>query len=174
MARYLVTGRGGSGKSTTCQLLQTHGFDAFDADDIPGLARWEDRTTGQPVAVDYGDHVSFAHAAWNWNGTVLQSFLDKHPDVFICGSATNYLDFIHLFDKVFILVLTPETHVRHLAERESPYGKHPKTRDTLIRQQRTYAQKALQNGAIPIDTNGTPDQNITQILKHLDEQSRMA
>jgi broad-specificity NMP kinase len=174
MARYLITGRGGSGKTTTCKTLRAQGFDAFDADDIPGLARWEDRKTGQPVTVDYGDHVYFEQAVWNWNGAILKAFLGKHPDVFLCGSASNYQDFIHFFDKVFILVLTPETHVRHLAERDSPYGKLPKTRDTLIRQQKTHAAKAMQNGAVPIDTNGTPAQNVTQILNHLDDRTRVA
>jgi dephospho-CoA kinase len=40
--KCLVIGRAGSGKSSVANEIKGRGYNAFDADKVPGLARWED------------------------------------------------------------------------------------------------------------------------------------
>ena len=56
MPVYLVTGRGGAGKSTVAEELKRRGYAAFDGDDLPGLSRSEDAVTGEPVKIDYSKY----------------------------------------------------------------------------------------------------------------------
>jgi hypothetical protein len=110
MAVYLITGRGGSGKSTVAaelKRLKRRGYLALDADEVPGLARSEDLRTGLPVEVDFSGFVDYTKVGWNWQSKVLDKLLKEHKNLFLCGSASNQFAFQPRFDKVFVLVLPP-------------------------------------------------------------------
>src|SRR6478672_4039839 len=136
-SKYLITSRSGAGKSTVCAELVRRGLPAFDGDDIPGLASWIDRITGQPVKMDYSQPViDPAKFAWNWNGTTLANLLKDRSQIFICGSADNSEDFFDNFDKVFVLTLDAETQRQRILARTSHgYGKSPAMQDIIIKEQ---------------------------------------
>lgn len=173
MGKYLITGRGGSGKSTICELLVARGFNAFDSDDIPGLARAED-FDGNPITVDWGSFVDYSKIGFNWQQQVLGKFLAEHPHVFLCGSASNQLQFHRLFDKVFVLSLDRESHEAHLLGRKSEYGKDPTMLAYLLDEQQKFTEEALRIGAIPIDASRLPDETYDEILEHIDDRASMA
>src|SRR6476646_1056381 len=108
MSIYLVTARGGVGKSAVAEMLSGKGVAAFDADDIDGLCRWEDARTGQPVEVDYSGFVDYAKVSWNWQAPILHRFFAAHMDddpLILCGSASNQSDFYPYFEKIFVLTI---------------------------------------------------------------------
>src|SRR5665213_2856389 len=153
MGRYLITGRSGSGKSSICHELQQRGYPAFDGDKIEGLAGWVTLKTNEAGKVDYRQPHDNSLLGWNWNDTVLREFLEAHHTVFLCGSAdNNQLAFHKLFDKVFVLILEPETQRRRLLARtEHDYGKVPEMQEKILGAQKTFVREALALGAVPID-----------------------
>ena len=167
MAAYLITGRGGSGKSTICNALQARGYPAYDGDSIPHLSRWEDAHTGKPVSVDTAGFIDYSRVSWNWNGTVLQDFLAQHDPVFLCGSASNQLTFHALFNKVFVLDIDEATHARRLRARESDYGKHPAMEQSLIARHQAFVQEAVRAGALAVNAAQPLDNTVDEILEYI-------
>ena len=152
MGRYLVTGRGGSGKSAICRELRKRGFPAYDADEVPGLCRWQDRQSGNPVTVDPTGDVDFSKVAWAWQDMVLRQLVNENMDLILCGSSSNQTDYRQLFDTVFVLMLDPKTHDHRLRTREFDYGKHPDLRRRLVVHHQIFAEKLVESGAVPINT----------------------
>lgn len=167
MPAYLITGRGGSGKSTVFLELKRRGIAAFDGDAVPNLARWEDIATGQPVTVNNAGDIDFSKVGWVWDTGHLLDLLQTHDELFLCGSASNQLDHHDKFDKVFVLTLDEDTHDYRLRTRKSDYGKHPNTRKHIIRSHQRFVQHSLQRGAIPIDATQPIEKMVDSILSHL-------
>jgi dephospho-CoA kinase len=173
MGRNLITGRGGTGKTSICRLLFERGFTAFDGDDIPGFARAEDMH-GKPIEVDWSGFIDYSKVAFNWQQHNLRNFLAAHPHVFLCGSASNQLTFHKFFDQVFVLTLDRATHQRRLLDRESEYGKNPATMTYLLDEQPHFARQAIALGATTIDASGSPDQTVDLILEDINDLAAMA
>ncbi len=166
MGKYLITGRGGSGKSTICRELNRRGLPAFDADNVPGLCRWEDRQSGEPIAVDPADYIDFKIVAWAWQDAVLRQLLETHNDLILCGSSSNQDDYHHIFDAVFVLTLDPHTHDRRLRTRDFEYGKHPALRRELVVHHQLFANRMIAAGALGIDVTQPPEKVADEILSH--------
>lgn len=164
MGRFLVTGLGGSGKSKVCELLNESGLFALDGDDVPGLTRWQSAKTGQPIEVDHTKFVDYKKVDWAWQPEVLNEILALHPDLFLCGSASNEFDFFDKFDKTFVLTLEREKHESNLKSRSSSYGKDPKTIDSILSNQPGFVERAISLGALVIDANGSPEETVNQII----------
>lgn len=161
---YLVTGRAGSGKSTICLALKQRGYEAYDADAVPGLSDWIDRQTGRPTVIDHTKYVDYRRVGWDWNDTVLKQFLSAHPQALLCGSASNQLDFYALFERVFILELDPLTH-RHRLEnrRTSDYAKDPQQIREILSEQAQLVEQSLAQGATSLDAR-QPLRNVVDDL----------
>ncbi len=168
MPAYLITGQGGSGKSTIHSLLKEKGYASFDSDEIPGLARAEDMA-GNPVDVDWSGYVDYSKIAFNWQPSILDQFLVAQPDVIICGSASNQLQLHDRFDKVYVLTLPRTVHQSHLLGRKSVYGKDPDMLAYLLNIQESFAQEAIALGAVAIDASVSPKETLNQVLGFLHE-----
>jgi dephospho-CoA kinase len=166
MGKILITGRGGTGKTTIHELLLAKGYNSFDADEIPGLARWEDKND-KPVDVDYTGFVDYSKVSWNWNKAALERSLNQAEKVIICGSSSNQMGFYDLFDKVIILAMDEISHRQRLQNRKSEYGKEEKTMRWLLDAHQKLAAESKELGAILIDASGTPQETVTQIERYL-------
>lgn len=164
--KYLVTGRADSGKSEVNAELQHRHKNSLDTDNIPGLARWEDLETGKHVRVNPAGFVDYSKIGWNWNPVILKGILAARKELFLCGSASNELEYHKLFDHVFVLTLEPETQASRLAERSNEYGKDPSMQKEIIREQAEFVEDALQLGAIAINNDNRPIRAVVnEILK---------
>jgi broad-specificity NMP kinase len=164
MGKYLITGRGGTGKSTICLELLRRGCQAFDADKVPHLCRWEDRLTGEPIDVDPAGYIDFKKVAWAWQDKVLRKLLAQHDNIFLCGSSSNQSSYYQLFQEVFVLTLDKETHDYRLRTRDFDYGKHPDLRRELVERHQEFARKLIRRGAIPININQPVENAAADIL----------
>src|SRR3990167_4874084 len=169
MSKYLVTGLGGSGKSTVCESLRSRGVNVFDSNNVPGLASWRDAYTDKPIKVDPSSYVDWSKVAWNWDESALKKLLADNENLILCGSASHQMRFHRLFDRIFVLTLDRKTHRRHLEGRLSPYGKDSETMAELLDEQQEFAKNLISLGAIAIDASGTPEQAAEQILEHINE-----
>jgi dephospho-CoA kinase len=161
---YLITGRAGSGKSTVCLALKQHGYEAYDADAVPGLAHWIDRQTGKVTAVDYTKYVDYSQVGWDWDETVLAKFLGAHPGAFLCGSASNQLEFYASFKRVFVLELDPATHRHRLQTRASTYAKDPRQIEEIIQEQQELVKQSISLGAHVVDTSQALPEEIVKMI----------
>jgi dephospho-CoA kinase len=173
MSAYLVTGRGGSGKSAVAAELAYRGYNALDGDDVPGLSRWENAATGQPIEVDYRGYVDYNKVAWNWNAEVLNKIIaantqDQKP-FFLCGSASNQAMFYDKFQAIFVLALEPDTHRQRLSSRDSAYGKDLKMMAELIAKHQSLTKELAQTGAILVDANQSLGNVVDEILSHVNK-----
>jgi dephospho-CoA kinase len=162
--KCLVTGRAGSGKSAVNSELKNRGLRSYDTDTFPGLARWEDIKTGQQVRVDPSKYVDYTKIDWNWQDGVLRSLLASEDDLFLCGSASNELDYHPLFDKVFVLTLDADTQLARLKSRPDDYGKDPAQQAEIIKEQAEFVEDALRLGAIAVDGTRSINAVVDEIL----------
>lgn len=169
MGAYLITGRSGSGKTTICKELVRQDYHCFDGDQIEGLASWVNPKTGSPVIVDPKLPINPVKEAWNWDASTLSKLLNSQKgDFFLCGSAHNQIDFHHLFNKVFVLVLPAEIQRQRIMERtEHDYGKLPEMQSRILAEQVEFVKEATALGALQIDATKTPKEIIRQILAHI-------
>lgn len=176
MSVYLITGRGGSGKSTLAKELAAAGYHALDTDKVPGLSRWENRKTGEPVEVDESAFVDFSDVSWNWNAELLNDLFEEYTDktLFLCGSASNQEKFHDRFRRIFVLQVDPKQHHKRLLARGSDYGGHPDMAAYLVEEHQTFAQALLASGATPINVNGTLKQTVEEILSYAKDDGQLA
>jgi|GEM_PF-47116 len=173
MSAFLITGRGGSGKSTIAAELARRGYKALDGDNIPGLSRWEDTATGRPVEVDFHGFVDYTKVAWNWESEVLKKVIsantqDQEP-FFLCGSASNQANLYDGFATVFVLELDSKTHRERLSFRDSAYGKDLKMMSELIDKHQSLVKELAQAGAIVVNVNQSLEKAVDDILDHVNK-----
>jgi dephospho-CoA kinase len=168
--KCLVTGNGGTGKSAVCLELKRRGYFAIDADDYPGLSRWEDKN-GKLIEVDYTKFVDYDLVSWNWDKTKIEKILKTNKDLFLCGSASNQFDFYNYFGQVIVLNVSPNTQRQRLKTRENAYGKDEETINWIIEDQRKVIESSLKRGSVLVDANGTLTETVDQILAVVDENS---
>lgn len=152
--RYLITGRAGSGKSAVTAELARRGYNAFDTDAVHGLSSWRDKTTKKLVSIKDNSFVDLNSYEWVWDPSVLNDLVSKHNDIFVCGGASNDFEFEDLFDKHFVLSVTPNIQIKRLQTRvNNDYGKDPRMFEAIIYGQALHAKKGEEYGAIIIDAN---------------------
>jgi shikimate kinase len=116
MAKVLVTGMSGTGKSSVLRVLAGRGHRVVDTD----ADEWR-------VWVDDG---------WNWREGAIAALLDGHDDghLFLAGCHTNQGRFYDRLDEVVLLSAPAETLLARIDGRtDNPYGKGVEERELVLR-----------------------------------------
>lgn len=168
MPAYLITGRSGTGKSAICTELKKRGIQAFDGDNVPDLAGWENVQTGERIGKLYPGHDHVGKFKWEWDEQILNKILGEPGVVFLCGSANNALSFMDRFEKVFVLNVAEEEQRRRINSRqEHDYGKDSTVQDSIIAYQKETVALARERGATIIDASPDVEQVVNTILASL-------
>ncbi len=120
MAKILITGMSGTGKSTALRVLATLGHRTVDTDDD----RWSRWVTGADGSRD-----------WVWREDAMTGLLTGHGDgaLFVAGCKTNQGAFYPLFDHVVLLSAPADVLLARIAARtDNPYGKRPEEREAVL------------------------------------------
>ncbi|HSC50697.1 MAG TPA: AAA family ATPase [Gaiellaceae bacterium] len=115
MAKILVTGMSGSGKSSVLRVLGERGHRVVDTD----TDEWR-------VWVDDG---------WNWREDAIDALLagHEHGHLFLAGCHTNQGRFYDRLDGVVLLSAPPDVLlVRIDARDDNPYGKSAAERELVL------------------------------------------
>ena len=161
--RILITGRAGSGKSAITVELRQRGFLAQDTDNIAGLCAWYHKGTGVQTTIKDNRYVPGQYD-WLWDKAILKNAVKSHPDIFICGGADNDFMFDDLFDKHFVLNVSPAAQINRLKTRvNNNYAKDPAMHSYVLAQQQDHIRTAEQRGATLINA----DQPITQVVNDI-------
>jgi dephospho-CoA kinase len=163
VVKYLITGRQGTGKTTVIRELQRRGYTAYNTDEMDGLTRLEETATGKPLALKHSE-VNWDLTSWNWQKEPLEALLNSGEIIFIGAVTTNQATFYDRFDRIFALIVTPETLARNLASHEHGYDKSMIER-VLAHQYRQ--QRFLDDGAIPINNDRPISDTVDEILSYV-------
>jgi shikimate kinase len=115
MARVLITGMSGVGKSTVLVELARQGHEVVDTDDGP----WIDLKGSEPL----------------WREDLMSGLLDKKRDrhLFVAGTVANQGLFYERFEAVVLLTAPIDTLLERIEARTTnPFGKTPGERGRVI------------------------------------------
>lgn len=163
MGKYLITGRQGSGKTTIIKLLQEQGYTAYNTDDLPETTKLQNKETGKVIEWPDGQ-VDWSIYAWNWQKPEIERLLASNDNVFLGAVVSNQTDFYPMFDKVFVITVKPETLRQRLSAHEHASHHLPGVIDRILTNHNEKQQRFIEEGAIPISGEGSPEEIIEEIL----------
>jgi dephospho-CoA kinase len=118
VARVLITGMSGTGKSTVLRELAARGHRVVDTD-TDEWCEWVTDADG--------------HADWVWREDAITRLLDEHGDLYVAGCKTNQGRFYPRFDHVALLSAPAEVLLERIAARTgNPYGKSSQERAEIL------------------------------------------
>jgi shikimate kinase len=121
MARVLVTGMSGTGKSTALVELGRRGFRVVDADS-PGWSEWIPSRDG-------------SDGEWLWREDRIAQLLasDEQHTLYLSGCASNQGKFYDRFDAVVLLSAPADVILDRVEHRTTnDYGKGPGERERIL------------------------------------------
>lgn len=170
MAKVLITGLSGTGKTTVAKELEKRGIAAFSVDEMEDMCWWVRRDNGE---VFEGDIVDFTLDFFNEHlyvcrMDVIKDILEKHEDVAIFGYWGDINDHLHWFDKVIFLTCKPETFLARINQREdNDFGKGKDMQEWLVNWQPQYEKELLEKGAMPINTEKPVEEIVEQVIQEI-------
>jgi shikimate kinase len=170
MALFYITGTSGSGKSSICDQLEILKYDAYDTD--VSMNDWYDRETGQ--IVEFVAKTPHETTMWVQSHDFLMSENKvkqlaanaTNKDIFICGHASNDIDLLTYFSKIFCLYLNEDDTRKRLSSRtNNTWGNDPEQLDLLMKWYKPTLQRYQEAGAIMIDATRSVKDVVADILK---------
>jgi dephospho-CoA kinase len=120
VAKVLVTGMSGTGKSSALQMLGEKGHRVVDTD----TDQWSEWVTEPDGSQD-----------WIWREAAIAELLKTHRQghLFVAGCKTNQGKFYPLFDHIVLLSAPTDVLLERIASRtDNPYGKQPVERALIL------------------------------------------
>ncbi|GIG69353.1 AAA family ATPase [Phytomonospora endophytica] len=158
MARVLLTGMSGVGKSTVLAALAARGHRTVDADG-DDWSHWGTGPDGEPD--------------WMWREDRMAALLEGTPDVFVAGTSVNQGGFYDRFERVILLSAPADVMLERIAARtNNPYGKTPEQRADILRNL-AEVEPLLRGGAdVEIDTTPPVEDVVAAVLAAVGSQPR--
>ena len=157
---YLVEGVSGTGKTSVCEELARRGYQSVNGD--RELAYQGDPETGEPVD-------SAVHEHHIWDLDQVRALVADHdtPVTFLCGGSRNFMQFIELFDEVFVLEVDLQTLHSRLDRRPvGEWGSKSSERDLIVRLHRT--KEDVPRKGVVIDATPPLEEVVDEILRLVD------
>jgi dephospho-CoA kinase len=155
MAKVLVTGMSGTGKSACLELLSSRGYQTIDTD-TDEWSIWSKQSDGSPD--------------WIWREDAISSLLDEyqHGQLFVAGCKTNQGKFYQRFDHVVLLSAPAEIILERVTNRvTNPYGKSDEQRREILRYLSEVEPRLRATATMEIDTTAP-------VIKVVDQLQRLA
>ncbi len=170
MSLIYITGPSGSGKSTVREELVKRGYEAHDTDEV--INDWINKETGQ--IVQYTKESAASSSRWVAEHDFLMSeqkikdLAEKAKDrtIFICGLASNDVDFMRYFDKVICLLISAEIMQQRVTSRQNnKWGHNPEQLEIMKKWYQPTVDRYRNLGATMVNASQPLDKVIEEILR---------
>ncbi|HEY1670357.1 MAG TPA: AAA family ATPase [Trebonia sp.] len=136
MARVLITGMSGTGKSTLLEVLAERGHLTVDT-----------------------DYDGWTLADGRWDTTKMSGLLDREPDVVVAGTVDNQGDFYDRFDHVVLLTAPLGILIERVSSRTTnPYGQTADEQVEIARYVQTVEPLLRRTATIELDGQASIDE----------------
>jgi len=162
----LITGIPGSGKSAVHDELVKQGYSSFSIEDMEGFCAMYDKKTGEKVEHDNESLEECKQHDWNCDINKLKNFMKKQTGtVFYEAVLSNFDELIPLFDKVFLLKISPKVLCQRLTDRTSnDFGRTKEVQDWVLEWKDKWESKMIKKGVIEIDATQKIEKVVDDIL----------
>jgi len=154
VARVLITGMSGTGKTTVLEELGRRGYRVVETDD-PGWKEWRD-----------GEEL--------WREPKIAELLagDGEPTLYVSGCVMNQGRFYDRFDAVVLLSAPADVLLDRIANRTTnDFGKHPAERDQILRDLAETEPLLRKTATHELDTTRPPGEIVEQLIRIAGEVS---
>jgi thymidylate kinase len=161
---YLIEGVSGTGKTSVCHELRRRGYAALNGD--RDLRLHTNPTTGERLNKFSSPEIR--HASNLWDTEKVRRLAANQDDevTFFCGGSRNFIEFIDLFDKVFVLDVDADTLNERLDHRtDDDWGKSKSERELILRLHAT--KEDIPGSGIVIDAAQPLVSVVDEILRHV-------
>ncbi|MFI7642932.1 AAA family ATPase [Nonomuraea sp. NPDC049400] len=151
MAKILVTGMSGTGKSTALEMLAARGHRAVDTD----TDQWSHWVTLPDGSTD-----------WVWREPAIRDLLANHGEgaLFVAGCKSNQGRFYPHFDHVVLLSAPAQILLARIATRTTnPFGKRPEEREAILRDLADVEPLLRATSTVEIDASAPIDKVVQQL-----------
>jgi dephospho-CoA kinase len=155
MAKVLVTGMSGTGKSAALVALGRRGHRVVDTD-AEGWSRWATDGDGAPEEV--------------WREERIAELLDGHGEghLFVAGCRSNQGQFHGRFDAVVLLSAPADVMLARIDERTgNPFGRSAAERKRILADLAAVEPLLRRAATVEIGTAGTPIEEVARRLEEI-------
>jgi dephospho-CoA kinase len=155
MAKVLVTGMSGTGKSAALVALGRRGHRVVDTD-TDYWSRWATADDGAPD--------------WVWREDRIAALLDGHGEghLFVAGCRSNQGQFHGRFDAVVLLSAPVEVMLARIEHRtDNPFGKCEAERRRILVDRATVEPLLRRAATVEIDTAAMPIEEVVRRLEQI-------
>lgn len=165
--KILVIGPPGSGKSFISRKLRELGHNAVDADTVKGLSKWVDAEGNRVKFPEDADKEWLRIHSFLWDREFLESYLKEESPEYLFGVSDNLLDLLDLFDKAYMLDVSPELVRERMkdGDRLNPMGKTSQQVSEIIAQMQALVENASSLGLEFIDSSLPLEEILEKISK---------
>lgn len=168
--KILVTGMSGVGKSTLCNHIKQLGYNSFDLDDIPGLCKLYHPNGNEVSAEEKHVELNMLETDYLCDANTLGKHVEDQVGLtFYFGYIDNFTEIAKHFDKIILLILTPEENKRRMSIRTSTdFAKDEKTQNEIIAFKDEWENLVREHNPIVIDVSKDTPAIAKTVLEKLD------
>lgn len=150
MAKVLVTGMSGTGKSACLEVLRSRGYHTVDTD-TDEWSIWSKDSDGSPD--------------WAWREDAISSLLEReHDQLFVAGCKTNQGKFYPRFDHVVLLSAPVDIILERVSTRSTnPYGHSDAERREIVRYLADVEPRLRATATMEIDASAPLSEVVAQL-----------
>ena len=156
MAKVLVTGMSGTGKSAALVALGRRGHRVVDTD-TDHWSRWSTAADG-------------AAPEWVWREDRIAELLEGHGPghLFVAGCRSNQGQFHGRFDAVVLLSAAADVMIARIEQRiDNPFGKRAAERERILADLAAVEPLLRRAATVEIDTSATPIEQVALRLEQI-------
>lgn len=169
--KILITGVGGSGKTTIIKELSKRGHTAIDLDDTD-ICFWLNKKTGEKSEYVEGTGPEWLdNNSWRLDVNNLKKLIEgfsPSENIFMGGKiAKSQLEEVSsLFDKIFLLNPSDSAlaHRQSTREKENNFARSKEEQKHVAEKRKQFQDECIKNGAILIDGDKSVEEVLGKIL----------
>lgn len=172
MSVYLINGPSGSGKTSIGAELQERGFRVIDTDEKFGY--YANLETEEPAEFQHKNVTEdwYKHHGWIWDKQKVEEVINNATETtFFCGGSLNESIFYPRFNRIFRLIVTPETLVARIKKRgNDKHTNNPVFIARMLKFLETAKADGEKSGMVVIDTSAkTVSESTDELLSYVNE-----